>query len=258
MMRRPFVSWAGSVLFLCLSATILWAADPDPRELIQQSVDAMGGRAAFYAKEGVRYTYTYRQSSGKKDVSIETYRFRDELSQATYTHRDLLFPELKGKLVQIYDGKFTRTFLDGNAVTKPEVAARSDFLRKTNFYWLSMMFKLLDPGVIHTYAGQQTVGGIDYEKVKIGFEDGIGDVKDTYMVYIHPETKRIDFFLFTVMAFGIDQPLLMKVEYETIAGILLPTKRKYIKASDWETRHDPDGEWIFAISTNIEFGNFIQ
>lgn len=242
---------------LFLTATVL-AADPNPKSLVQESVDAMGGRDAFFAKEGVRYTYTYRKPNDKENVSIETYRFRDEFSEGEFTRRDLLFPELKGKLVQIYDGKFTRTFLDGTSVTKPEVVKRSDFMRKTNFYWFTMMFKLLDPGVTYAYAGTQNVDGLDYQKVKIGFEDGIGDVKDSYLLYINPKTKLIDMFLFTVMDFGKSDPLLMKVGYETIDGIKLPAKRKYLQAKDWQANYDPDGDWIFAISTDIQFGNFIK
>ncbi|MEM6884368.1 MAG: hypothetical protein AAF571_04995 [Verrucomicrobiota bacterium] len=249
--------FAAAPLFF-LSATLLTAEEWEPKPLIEEAVEAMGGRAAFYAKQGVRYTYTYRKSDGKKDVSIETYRFGDEFSKARYSHRDLLFPEMKGELVQIFDGKFTRTFLDGNSVKKEDVAQRSDFLRKTNFYWFAMMFKLLDPGLIYTYQGNQEIDGVKYRKVDISFEDGVGDVKDTYLVFINEDTKLIDFFLFTVMDFGIEDPLLMKVGYEEIDGILLPTKRKYIQAEDWRATHDPDGDWVYEISTDVEFGNFIQ
>lgn len=256
-MIRPLFAYCTALLLL-LHTGISSSHHPEPKALVQESVNAMGGKSAFYAKKGVRYTYTYRKSDGKKDVSVETYRLRDEFSKAVYSKRDLLFPELKGELVQVYDGKFTRTFVNGNSVKKPEVAKRSDFLRKTNFYWFAMMFKLLDPGIIYSYAGEQTVNDIEYQKVEIGFKDGVGDVNDTYLLYINPETKLIDFFLFTVMDFGMKQPLLMTVEYETIDGIQLPTKRKYIPADDWEANHDPDGDWVYEISTDIVFGDFIE
>jgi len=243
---------------LLLAASVVADEVPQPKVLIQETVAAMGGREAFYAKAGVRYTYTYRKSSGQKDVSIETYRFSDEFSTGKYIHRGLLFPEMAGTLLQVYDGKFTRTFLDGNSVKDPKVEKRSDFLRKTNYYWFAMMFKLLDPGLTYAYSGQQTVDDISYQKVSISFEDGVGDVKDTYLVYINEQTKLVDFFLFTVMDFGIKKPLLMKVGYEEVEGIMLPTKRRYIQADNWEAAHDPDGDWVFEISTDVQFGHFIH
>lgn len=245
-------------LALLVTSAISYASQVDPKALIQESVEAMGGKSAFYAKQGVRYTYTYRKPDGKQDVSTEIYRFSDEYSKAIYTQRQLLFPEKAGEMVQVYDGSQTRVTLDGQTLNDPEVIQRSDFLRKTNFYWFAMMFKLLDPGILYTYEGTQNVNGINYQKVNIGFEDGVGDVKDTYLVYIHPETKLIDFFLFTVMDFGIEEPLLMEVGYESVDGILLPTQRRYQKALDWQANHDPAGGWVDEISTDVEFGDFIQ
>jgi hypothetical protein len=243
------------VLFAVLSIHHRGCAElsPDPKALIQESVDAMGGKQAFYAKEGVVYTYTYRKPDGKEDISTETYRFSDEYSKAVYSKRELLFPDQSGEMVQVYDGKTIAVTLDGKAITEAEVVKRADFLRKTNYYWFAMMFKLLDPGLVYSYEGSQHVDGVDYQKVKVGFEDGIGDVKDTYLLYINSETKLIDFFLFTVMDFGRDEPLLMKVEYETVDGIQLPATRKYMPAHDWQANHDPAGPWVDEIMTDICF-----
>ncbi len=238
---------------LFLTVAVLTAADVNPKALIQKSVDAMGGRSAFYAKEGVTYTYTYRKPDGKEDISTESYRFSDEFSHAVYTKRELLFPDMQGEMAQVYDRTGTTVLLRGKPITDEAVVKRSDFLRKTNYYWFAMMFKLLDPGLVYTYAGTQNVEGTEYQKVKVGFEDGVGDVNDTYLVYINPDTKLIDFFLFTVMDFGRDQPLLMQVDYETVDGIKLPAKRRYTPAKDWDATHDPAGPWVDEIMTEIRF-----
>ncbi len=135
----------------------------------------------------------------------------------------------------------------------PQMAKFCDFLRKTNYYWFTMMFKLLDPGLNYEYNGTQNVNGADYDLVKIAFGEGIGDAQDTYVLYINPETKLVEQFLFTVMDFGIVEPFLMKVEYEEIQGLKLPAKRKYVKAN-WEGEPQND-EWTAEISTNIKFNN---
>ena len=89
--------------------------------------------------------------------------------------------------------------------------------------------------------------------VKITFGENVGDAQDTYVLYINNKTKLIDQFLFTITAFGVTEPNLMRFKYETIDGIKIPTDRNYIK-SNW------DGEIVgekAAITTwkNIEFGN---
>jgi hypothetical protein len=89
--------------------------------------------------------------------------------------------------------------------------------------------------------------------VGIGFDPGVGDVQDTYVLYLNPKTHLVDQFLFTVMDFGIKEPFLMKVKYEEIAGLKLPTKRK-AAAADWDGILK-DENWVAEISENIKFNN---
>jgi hypothetical protein len=63
----------------------------------------------------------------------------------------------------------------------------------------------------------------------------------------------IDQFLFTVLDFGVTEPLLMKVEYEEIAGLKLATKKKYAPA-DWEGNIKQE-VWVDEICENIKFTN---
>ena len=53
------------------------------------------------------------------------------------------------------------------------------------------------------------------------------EVNDGYILYVNPETKMVDQFLFSLPAFGVnDIVLLMKVQYEEIEGLKFPTVRK--------------------------------
>ena len=70
------------------------------------------------------------------------------------------------------------------------------------------------------------------------------------------ETQMIDQFLFTVMDFAKSDPLLMKLKYEKIDGILIPTQRTY-KASNWDAEVT-DAPWVHVNWTNIKFNNGLQ
>ena len=63
--------------------------------------------------------------------------------------------------------------------------------------------------------------------MQLSYEPGIGDVSDTYTLYINPETHLIDRFYFTVMEFGITDPILMEVDYKQFKGVKLPVTRKF-------------------------------
>jgi len=108
--------------------------------------------------------------------------------------------------------------------------------------------------VTYAYEGCRRVGDTNYELVRVGFQDGVGDVADTYLVYINPNTWRIDQFLFTVLDFGKTEPLMMKVEYERVDGVLLGTKRLYAPSS-WSGEMTGKPKWTEEISVGIRFDN---
>ncbi len=225
----------------------------DPKQLLSEMMDALGGSQNFYNKGSVSYDYEYNDpNSGLHFIGKEQYVFDGELSRADFTTHTMLAP--KGGLVtEGYDGTNFWVTIDGNNTSEEQALGFARFLRKTNYYWFTMFFKLLDNGVNQTYEGETTLDGKSYHLIKISFGSNIGDAQDTYIVYLNKETKLIDQFLFTITAFGITQPNLMRFDYETVDGIKIPSKRNYIK-SNW------NGEIIGevpAITTwnNITFGN---
>ncbi len=228
----------------------------NPKGLVEQMVAAIGGIDKLHSLKDVEYTYTYQDlTTNQKDVSIERYIFEGELSWAKFETREkVVLPQMPGEMFQGYNGSESWMTIDGKLVEgDPQMAKFCDFLRKTNYYWFTMMFKLLDPGLNYEYNGTKNVNGIDYNLVKIAFGEGIGDAQDTYVLYINPETKLVDQFLFTVMDFGAAEPRLMKVEYEEVQGVKLPARRKYVRAN-WQGEPQND-EWTAEISTNIKFNN---
>ncbi len=202
------------------------------KKIVAEMIEATGGRENFYNLGSVTYDFEYRDPvSPITLVGKETYDFDGELSYATYKGHSLLGGN--GKVVEGYDGSNAWVTFNGKISDDEQANGIARFLRKTNYYWFAMYFKLLDDGVNHELIGSKTIKGQDYDLVKVTFEDTVGDAQDTYVLYINKATKLVDQFLFTIIAFGIQEPSLMRFEYETINGIKIGTKRKYIKA-DWE------------------------
>ena len=233
-------------------------AAEEPNEgkaLVMEMVTAVGGAEALKSLKDVEYEYTYDvPAEGKKDISVERYVFDGEYSWAKYTTRTKwVMPEVQGEVIQGYDGNESWVTVDGKLQEDSVVLRLSDFFRKTNFYWFCMMFKQLDPGMTYEFKGKQQVDGITYDMVKVGFEDNIGDVQDTYVLYINPETKLVDQFLFTVMDFGMAEPLLMKIEYQTVDGLKVPAFRKYVPA-DWDGNIKGE-DWVENYYKNVKFNN---
>ena len=250
------VAVAAVSLAILLAPTGELAADtPDAKALVAKVVEEAGGVDALRKKADVEYTYLYRRGgTGALDVSVERYVFDGEKSWARYDVYEGLNPRGKGPVIQGYDGRSTWQTVAGVKSSDADSLKKADFLRKTNFYWFAMTFKLLDPGLQYEYAGRRKVGAATYELVKVTFDGGVGDVSDTYLLYINPNTWRVDQFLFTVLDFGKTDPLLMMVEYERVDGVLLATKRRYT-ASDWSGEVPEDAKWTDEISIGIRFGN---
>ncbi len=223
------------------------------KELVAQAVEATGGKQNFYNLGNVNYDIEYRTPPGEGAITLvgnETYVFDGELSYAAYTEHS--FSGANGKVVEGYNGKDSWVTFDGKVSDDDQANGIARFLRKTNYYWFTMFFKLLDDGINYEKLADQKVNSKDYNRVKITFGNKVGDAQDTYILYINKETKLIDQFLFTVVAFGLTEPSLMQFEYETIDGIKVPSKRKYIQAENWDG-NAKGTNYAFINWTNIKF-----
>ncbi|WP_275316836.1 hypothetical protein [Tenacibaculum bernardetii] len=225
-------------------------------QLVYQTVEKTGNYSELSSKKDVIYTYTYKTPDGKTDTSTEKYIFNNELSYGLYTKHERTLTHLSGNIEQGYDGKEFWLKNNGKIILDSVALKRVAFNRPTNFYWFTMIQKLLDPGVNYEYLKEENIGNNEYDIVKITFNSKDNKPKDVYQLYINKNTKLIDQFLFTVVDFGKTDPFLMKLQYENIEGLLIPTKRKY-KNSNWnaEVTNKP---WIFVNWTNIKFNNGIK
>ncbi|MFS4466852.1 DUF6503 family protein [Maribacter sp. 2210JD10-5] len=242
-----------TILIFLVAGVFAFTNAQDAKQLVADAIEATGGKKNFYSKGSVNYDLEYRTPKGENAITLlanETYLFNGERSYATYTEHSLT--GANGKVVEGYDGTNAWVTFDGKLSSDEQANGVARFLRKTNYYWFSMFFKLLDEGVNHELLEDQKVTGKDYNRVKITFGDNVGDAQDTYVLYINKKTKLIDQFLFTVVGFGITEPSLMTYKYQTVGGIKIPAKRKYVQA-DWDGNVKGDG-YTITNWTNIKFG----
>ncbi|WP_372756439.1 hypothetical protein [Mariniflexile sp.] len=224
------------------------------KELVYNMVEKVGNYKTLAKKKDVVYTYTYQTPDDKTDISIEKYIFKDELSYGKYIKHERTFPELEGAFEQGYDGTAYWLKHNGEILTDSTRLKRVAFNRPTNFYWFAMFQKLLDPGVNYEYVEEKVVDNNVYDVVKISFKSVNSKPTDIYQLYINKNSLLVDQFLFTVADFGVvETPYLMKLEYETIDGIMIPTKRQY-KKSNWDA-HVTEEPWITVNWTDIKFNN---
>jgi len=227
--------------------------DNKAHELVYEMTQKVGDYDQLLRKKDVVYTYTYQTPDGKADVSTEKYLFDGELSYGLYNKHERTLANLEGPIEQGYDGTGFWLKHNGVIVTDSTSLKRVAFNRPTNYYWFTMMQKLLDPGLHYEYLKEQTMDGSKYDVVKVTFESKNNEPKDIYQLYINKETKLVDQFLFTVMDFGKTEPFLLEMDYENVEGLLIPTKRRYTNAN-WDAEVTNES-WILVDWSNIKFDN---
>lgn len=229
----------------------------EARELITKVVEANGGKNALHKLKDVSYDYTFIvKDNGLADVSNERYIFDGEVSYAQYTKRQVyVLPQMSGETyTQFFNGRTTVSKIDGKVITEEQPAYIGHIFRKTNYYWFTMMFKLLDPGVNHKMLPSRDVDGVAYKIVEMTFGDNIGDSSnDKYILYINPKTYLIDQFLYNATGFGLTEPNIVKAKYEKIDGVYLSTHRKYASA-DWDGNVLKES-WTEQLTKNVKFNN---
>lgn len=103
------------------------------------------------------------------------------------------------------------------------------FYHNLYFYFLSIPFVLADPGVVYQQLENMELQGQPYRVIEVRFEEGVGDSpEDKYRLLINPDTKRLEWLLFTVTFFDrqpSDKFNALKYEdYQEQQGLLFPHK----------------------------------
>ncbi|MEH6537709.1 MAG: hypothetical protein V7719_15015 [Psychroserpens sp.] len=229
--------------------------DAKSAELLEALESVTGGYKTLAAKKDVQFHYVYDNFDKGKDVSTERHIFNGEHSWASYEQHDLnVMPGVKGIALQSYVDSKPALTLDGKAITDEKALGGTIFLRKVNFYWFTMMYKLKDPGTNYKYLGSEKVGDITYDKVSLIYDANITkkEKNDEYILYFNPKTHLVDQFYFSLPDWGIDKPILkMILTYVEVEGIVVSTVRQGFMPNE-KGEYVPIGVYTFS---DITFNN---
>jgi len=224
------------------------------KALIYSMEQVNGGWSHLLSKNDVEFTYVYHDYAKGKDISTERLIFQGETTFAKYTkHKVHVFPKQEGVVTQfLQDGNISATLAGKNISDKAHLGV-SKFLREVNPFWFSMMYKLSDPSVQAKFEGVETVNDITYKKVTIGYTGTGKEADDSYILYFNPDTNLVDFFYFSLPAWGINEAILrMELKYEKIDEVLIATERTGFFPNPKTGELEEAGKFI---STNIKFNN---
>lgn len=227
-----------------------------PKTILTAVAKASGGWNNLWKKKDVQYTYDYRYADGKADISTERYIFDSEASYGKYQKHEInVMPDQEGIVIQYFNGNETIVEVDGKKMDAPELISASDFLRKANYYWFTMPYKLDSKAVIAKYLGQEEYNGIQYDKVEVSYDPAITgkEQNDMYIIYVNPETKLIDRFYFSLPFLGVNEPVIIaNYYYENVKGLMISTKRTYFMPSENGYSEEPN---LVQTLTDITFDN---
>lgn len=230
----------------------------DPQSVLAAIEYAHGGWGDLWKKEDVQYTYTYHNPvADKTDISTERYSFGNEASYGHYTKHEInVMPNVEGEVTQFFDGEQTIVMVNGEKTEDPQGNAVGDFLRRANYFWFVMPYKLNDIGTITTYEGQEEFEGTTYDKLKVTYDPEITgkEQNDIYILYVNPQTKMINRFFFSLPFLGVNEPaLIAHYEYEDVDGQKLATRRTYFLPNEnGEYGEEPS---LVQTLTDITFNN---
>ncbi len=229
----------------------------DPQTILAAIEYAHGGWGDLWKRHDVEYQYEYRNpANGTVDLSLERYIFGTEESYAKYMKHEVnVMTDTPGEVTQFFNGEKTVTYHDGKKVEDEKHLAMADFLRRTNYYWFTMPYKLNDDAAVAKYLGKEEFNGISYDKLEVSYDSAKTgkEQNDIYIILVNPETKLVDRFYFSIPFFGVDDPIIAaNYEYEDIDGQLIATKRYYFLPNEDGYPEEPG---TVQTLTNIKFNN---
>jgi len=242
------VSANAAFVTMLLSAGVLFAAgcqpapspaldpsDSDSRsvEIAGAVMESMGGRDAWDSTRFVRWRFFGRRlhfwDRHGGDIRIES---------PASTGRDGVEQPAFLVLMNIHSKK-GRAWEDGREVETPEKLAeyldRGHQLWVNDSYWMFMPYKLLDPGVTLTYAGERILeDGRAADVLDMTFVEGVGYTPENrYEIFVARDSGLVEQWSFFAEA-SAEEPnfTLPWSDWRQFGGILLATGHG--QGLDWE------------------------
>jgi len=237
------VLWSVLAAVFLLPVTNAQTMDRKSRELLDKLESRIGSYDRLLEKRDIEVKYVYHSFKNGLNITRERFIYDGEHSWAEYqTHFLPEYDATAGTLRQalIHDQPYAS--IDGRVLNDAALADNILLHRRVNFYWMTMLYKLRDPGTNFAYLGTHEENGITYDKVHLTFDSDVIDKKrlDQYVLCFNRDTYMVDLYFWSG---GTERPLdrLQKttVEHQMIEGVYIPVLRKvygFAKDGSYELR----------------------
>ncbi len=167
------------------------ASDPRATEIADRVMRSLGGREAWDKTRFIRFGFgTERDGKFQGRTHVwDKWTGRYRVSGQTREGQPYV-------ILMNLNSRAGRAWVGGAEVTGDalkEQLERGYGMWVNDTYWLLMPYKLQDPGVMLTYAGEERGdGGVMYDKVKLAFDNVGLTPKDNYWVWVNRDTGLVD------------------------------------------------------------------
>lgn len=190
----------------------------EAEDLLNQCITAHGGIKKWNSYSGLTYTVVTNAGESQQTIQLKDRR--------TYHKTE--------KYEMGYNGRSTWVKGDKDAVP----TKNPDFFHNIDFYFFAIPFVIADPGVNLAYSGKMDVKGVSYEVLEVSYGDKVGIAPgDVYKLLINPNTKQMEWLLYSVTFFDKTSKRLSAKHYtgwQEVNGLLVPTIMENYKFENGE------------------------
>jgi hypothetical protein len=195
-------------------------------ELVKRTIEAHGGLEAWYSAPTSSYTWEYANVDA--DLRFRSFLVADNQTREVYHDLRVTGSYEDPDTVEArfaWDGQEAWIYPD--SVERPNPA----FWGISGYYFQQIPFVLADPGVNYERLPDETLDGTTYAMVRAFFDPGVGGSPgDSYTLYVHPETGRVEAIRYTV-SFGrevepgadLPETLFIYDDHQTVDGLTTAT-----------------------------------
>lgn len=220
----------------------------DASKLVWDAIEAHGGLEAWHAKSTLRFEFDY-QPLAQPERRMRTINSIDFWSARAHQ------VEVEGDATLGWDGE--EAWIQPNAEAFPSPAR---FWALTPYYFVAMPFVAADPGTRYEQLDDAELDGVMHHIVKLTYGDGVGDAPDDYYVlYLHPETKRLSALRYVVSYPGFfpdgghsPEKIMRYSEYREVDGLSIAGR---LDTSRWDVEAGEPGEVVTnVVVSNVSLG----
>ena len=169
-----------------LLVSLLQTSDARAIEVADQMMEALGGQSNWDEARFIRFTNVRRNRKATFTWDRQLGRLRLEARNAAGVPYIVLMN---------LNARQGSVFVEGRQLRGKEL---SEYVNRTAgmwagaTYWFLMPLKWKDPGVILAYDGEESIGGVMYDRIHLSFDDVGRSPGDQYWAYVNRETHLME------------------------------------------------------------------